>query len=175
MLNGFGTVPWMTFSRSPRLPFERDRVEQALGVRVLRGEQDLVDGALLDDPAGVHDDDVVDRLGHDAEVVGDQQQRRPGPVLDLPEELEDLGLDRDVERRRRLVGDQQLRVARQRHRDHDALAHAARHLVRVLLDPALRGRDARPPRATRSRVSQACLLRLTSGGDDRLGDLVADA
>src|SRR5262249_45610677 len=39
---------------------------------------------------------------------------------------------------RRLVGDQQLRVARQRHRYHYALAHAARKLVRIVAHAALR-------------------------------------
>ena len=40
-------------------------------------------------------------------------------------DLEDLGLDRDVERGRRLVGDEQVRIGREGHGDHDALAHAA--------------------------------------------------
>ena len=57
-------------------------------------------------------------------------------------QIEDLGLDRDVERGRRLVGDQQFRLARQGHRDQHALAHAARHLVRVLLDALARVGDA---------------------------------
>ena len=47
------------------------------------------------------------------------------------QQLEDLRLHRDVERGRRLVGDQQLRVVDERHRDHHALAHAAGELVRV--------------------------------------------
>ena len=61
----------------------------------------------------------------------------PGPLLEVPDQLQDLGLDRDVEGGRRLVGDEQLRVAGQGHRDHDPLAHAARQLVGVLLDAAL--------------------------------------
>ena len=44
------------------------------------------------------------------------------------DQVEDLLLDRHVERRRRLVGDQQLRLARDRHRDHHALLLAARQL-----------------------------------------------
>ena len=56
----------------------------------------------------------------------------PSLCLQLAHQIEDLRLDRDVERGRRLVGDQQLRVAGERHRDHHALAHAARELVRVL-------------------------------------------
>ena len=45
--------------------------------------------------------------------------------------VEDLLLRRHVERRGRLVGDQQGRVERERRGDHDALALAARDLVRV--------------------------------------------
>jgi hypothetical protein len=45
------------------------------------------------------------------------------------QQVEDLRLDGDVERRGGLVGDQQVRVADQRHGDHDALAQAAGELV----------------------------------------------
>ena len=66
----------------------------------------------------------------------------PCSLLQLAQQLEDLRLHGDVERRRRLVGDQQLRSAGDRHRDHDALAHAARELVRILLEALRRRRDA---------------------------------
>ena len=65
--------------------------------------------------------------------------------ISLPQALdqvEDLRLDGHVERGRRLVGDQQLGVAGERHGDHHALAHAARELVRVVVERARRGRDA---------------------------------
>ena len=57
-------------------------------------------------------------------------------------EVEDLGLDRHVERGGRLVGDEELRVAGEGHRDHHALPHPAAELVRVVLQAAPRGRDA---------------------------------
>ena len=57
-------------------------------------------------------------------------------------QLEDLRLHRHVERGRGLVGDEQLRVADQRHRDHRALAHAAGELVRVVVEPLVRVGDA---------------------------------
>ena len=63
-------------------------------------------------------------------------------LLDPVDELEDLRLHGDVERRRRLVGDQDVRVVHERHRDHRALAHAARELVRVVARAAPRIRDA---------------------------------
>ena len=72
----------------------------------------------------------------DAEIVGDQQHAETEIALELGEQAQDLGLHRDVERRGRLVGDQELGVAHQRHGDHDALAQAARELVRELAEPA---------------------------------------
>ena len=57
---------------------------------------------------------------------------------------QDLGLDRHVERGGRLVGDQQVGVPRERHRDHHALAHAAGELVRVVVEPGGRRAGCRP-------------------------------
>ena len=50
------------------------------------------------------------------------------------DEVEHLGLDRRVEPGRRLVEDEQRRVLRERHRDHDALLHASGELMRVALE-----------------------------------------
>ena len=58
------------------------------------------------------------------------------------EDVEHLGLDRHVERGRRLVGDDHVGVVGDRHRDHHALAHAAGELVRERLDADLGVRDA---------------------------------
>ena len=46
------------------------------------------------------------------------------------DQLDDAGLDGHVERRRRLVEEQQLRIGQQRHGDDDALLLAAGNLVR---------------------------------------------
>ena len=74
------------------------------------------------------------------------------PVLgdQLLEQLEDLRLDGHVERGGRLVGDQQPRLAGQRHRDQRPLPHAAGELVRVLLQPPVRVGDADLRRAGRA-------------------------
>ncbi len=73
--------------------------------------------------------------GDDAEVVGDQHHAEAEIALELGQQAQDLGLHRDVERRGRLVGDQQLGFAHQRRGDHHALAQAARELVRELPQP----------------------------------------
>jgi hypothetical protein len=44
--------------------------------------------------------------------VGDDQDRHAEPALQVAQEVEDLGLDGDVERGGRLIGDQQRRLAR---------------------------------------------------------------
>ena len=62
--------------------------------------------------------------------------------LELGEQLEDLRLHGHVERRRRLVGDQQFRLVGERHGDHHALALAAGELVRIGAEPLLRLADA---------------------------------
>ena len=61
----------------------------------------------------------------------------PVRLAQVAHQAEDLSLDGDIERGGRLVGDQDRGVARQRHGDHDPLAHAARHLVGVLVEPLL--------------------------------------
>ena len=109
---------------------------------MLRRGENVTHGAALDDATRVHDDDVVAHLRNDAEVVRDQQDRHPHPLAQLHQQLEDLRLDRHVERGRRLVGDDQLRVACERHRDHHALPHAARELMRVVVEPPSGLRDA---------------------------------
>jgi hypothetical protein len=53
-----------------------------------------------------------------------------------------LRLHGHIERRRGFVGDQQLRIAHQRHRDHDPLAQAAGELMRILAEPHSRRGDA---------------------------------
>ena len=65
----------------------------------------------------------------------------PSVVAQVDEQLEDLRLHHHVERRRRLVGEQHLRRAGERHRDRRPLPHAARELVRVPVGPVARDAD----------------------------------
>ena len=93
--------------------------------------------------------------------------------LQLPDEIEDLRLHRDIERGRRLVGDQQSGIAGQRHGDHRALAHAARQLMRIAVDRLLRIGDVdlgqKVDGALAGRRLADFLMR-----QDLLGDLPAD-
>ena len=75
------------------------------------------------------DDAVADVLDH-AEVVADEEIREVERALQLHEQVEHLRLDRHVERRDRLVADEELGLDRERAGDADARALAARELVR---------------------------------------------
>src|SRR2546427_767431 len=104
--------------------------DEPLRVRVLRVREDVDGLADLHHFPAIHDGDLVARLRHHAEVVGNQNHGQ----VELPsqplEELEDLSLNHDVQGRHRFVGDHELRIAREGHRDHHTLSHAARELVR---------------------------------------------
>ena len=65
------------------------------------------------------------------EVVRDEDDRQPEVALEVAQQVEDLRLDRDVEGGDRLVGDDQLRLERERAGHADALPLAAGELVRV--------------------------------------------
>ena len=110
----------------------------AARVVALRCGKKLGGRAVLDHHALVHDVDVARGLAHDAEIVGDHQQRQPARLDQVFQQLQDLRLRGHVERRARLVGDQQFWFAEQRHGDQHALAHAARQHDRIGTCHALR-------------------------------------
>ena len=66
----------------------------------------------------------------------DEDIRQIEVALQVAEQVEHLSLDRDVERRDRLVADDQLRRERERTRDADPLALPAGELVRVAVRSA---------------------------------------
>ena len=116
--------------------------EQPARVRMLRVPEDVADRSRLDDPPRVHHGHAIGRAGDDAEIVGDEQQGEPERVLHLAQQVENLGLNRDVKRRRRFVGDDERGPAGEGHRDQHPLAHAARQLVGVVVHAGGRGGHA---------------------------------
>ena len=93
--------------------------------------EDLARAAGLDDPAGVHHHHPVADVSQHRQVVADDHQPDAQLADQLGEQVEDLRLHHHVERGGRLVGDDQPRLAGQRHRDHHALSLPAGQLVRV--------------------------------------------
>jgi hypothetical protein len=88
-----------------------DRVlEQLLGLRHLH------------DLAQVHDRHPVGDVADHVQVVGDEQVGEVELGLQVLHQVDDLGLDRDVQGRDRLVADDEAGVQRQGAGDADALA-----------------------------------------------------
>ena len=151
----------------------RNRSQQSQCVRHPRPIEHVVHIADFDDAPRVHHRDTVGEAGHDAEVVRDQDDRRSGRLFGRLEHVQNLRLDRDVERGRRLVGDDHVGLIGHRHRNHDALAHAARKLVRKRRGASRGVRDSRE----RQQLDGARMRRLSRHvvvSQNRLRDLIAD-
>ena len=115
---------------------QRDRAEEPLGVGVAHLVEDLGDRPGLHRLAGIHHADAVAGLEHQPEVVADEEHRGAELAAEVLDQVDDAGLDGDVERGGRLVEDQQRRLRHQRHGDDDALLLAAGELVRVAAEDA---------------------------------------
>ena len=116
--------------------------KQTLGVVVLRRVEDLLDAALFDDVAAVHDHDLIGDVGDHAHVVGDDEHGCVELVAGETQQVEDFGLHGHVEGGGRLVGQNQAGVEHQGHGDDDALLLAAGELVWVVVDAGFRVRNA---------------------------------
>ena len=137
--------------------------------------EQLVHGRVLDELAGVHDADPVADGCDNAEIVRDVDHRHAELGAQAAEQIEDLGLRGHVEARRRLVEHDQLRVAREGHRNHDALLLTARELVRVLLRCPLRVGQADVRDQLADPPSALAAGAANSVHRHRLDELVADA
>ena len=141
---------------------QRDgRGQEGLGVGVLRPGEHLGYQALFDDAAGVHDRHPLAGLGHDAEVVGDEQEAGPGARLQF---------DEDVKGGCRLVGHDEAGPQDQGEGDHDPLAHPAGKLVRVVVEAG--GRDPHRAQSFEGALPDLVLGQLGLMGVQRFGKML---
>src|SRR4249920_737311 len=144
---------------------QRDRVRvQRLAIQVRRLRP-------LDEPTQVHHRDGVTHVADDREVVRDQDRGQAELTLQFLQQVDDLRLDRDVERAHRLVRHDEVGAQRQCASDADALALAARQFVWVAVGVAWVQPDdlqelADPALAVRPRAEPMDV--------ERLGDAVPD-
>ena len=109
----------------------QDGIEQGLGIGMAGRLEERGRRTRLDDRAVAQHRDPIRQMRHHGEVVADEEVGEPVPAAQVRHQVQDLRLDRDVERRDRLVGNDQLRPGDQRPGDGDPLPLAARELVRV--------------------------------------------
>ena len=72
----------------------------------------------------LHHDDAVAIGGGEAQVMRDQDGRHAPALGEFDDEVHHRLLRGDVEAGGRLISNEKLRIAGQRQRDHDTLAHA---------------------------------------------------
>ena len=96
----------------------------------------------LGNTPGIHHGHAVTGFGDHAHVVGDQHHGGTTLGTDVLEQHDDLRLDGDIQRGGGLVRHDQLGLCGQRECNHHPLPHAARKLVRVMVNALRRSRYA---------------------------------
>src|ERR1700744_3763791 len=97
------------------------RAEQSPRVIVLRIAQHVLAFPLLYDGTGVHHHDVVGQMLDDRKVVRHKQVRQAEPLLQIQQQVDDPGLNGDIQCGHRFVERQDPGSQRQRPGDTDAL------------------------------------------------------
>ena len=95
-----------------------------------RGPRHALGGPDLDDPAEVHHGHAVAHQLHHLQIVRDEEIRQTQTRLQIAQQVDDLRLDRDVERAGGLVGHDEARADGEHARDAHATLLAAGQLVR---------------------------------------------
>ena len=111
---------------------DRDRGEQRLPARMARFFEQLAFVSNLNDAAEIHHGDAMAEMRDDREIMREQEMRDVLPALQVDQQIDDLGLDRDVECADRLVADDQAGPERKRPCNADPLALAAGKLMRTV-------------------------------------------
>ena len=105
--------------------------------------------------------------------MGNEDHRHALFPLQPLQEVENLGLRGHIQRGGRLVGDEDFWVARERHRDHRALALPTAHLVGIFGDALRRVRNANVGEPLDDRLVDGAVAEV-GVQPDRLGELVAE-
>ena len=107
----------------------RHRREERTRVRMRWVFEEISGRCRLHHLAEIHHRDPIAEMLHHPKVVSDKEIREPELLLKFGEQIQHLRLDRDVQRRDRLVQDNEFRVEHKCTSDPHTLALAARELV----------------------------------------------
>ena len=88
----------------------------------------------LDHLAQIHNGNAIGDVLHDGQVVGDKQIRRTKLVLKFLEQVQNLGLNGNIQSGNGLVADDQLGLQSEGAGDADTLTLTAREFVRIAVD-----------------------------------------
>jgi hypothetical protein len=110
--------------------------QQFAGIGMARIGENLSRRALLDDLTCLHHADPVGNTAHHRQIMGNEQKRQILARLQPGQKIQYLRLNGHIQRRGRLIRNQQPWPIGQRHGDHHPLALAARQLMRIGRKPA---------------------------------------
>ena len=148
--------------RSGRGAAEQVDADEVGDVARPRPGGDLLDGAVLREPAVLEDEQPVGQRERVDRVVGDEEPHAVERREVAPQLAPDLGARADVERGERLVEEEQAGVHRQRAGERDPLGLPAGELLGLRRDPGPRARSAPATRRRPTRASGARMPRLRS-------------
>ncbi len=89
------------------------------------GLENRIHRPLLHDPAFLHHGNLIGESGDDTEVVCDEHHGHRALAFQVCEQRENLRLHGHIQSRRRLVCNQQSRLACERDREHHPLSHSS--------------------------------------------------
>ena len=147
--------------------------QQGTGIGVLRLGKQVLDGGLFHHLPAIHDHHTVGDGGNHAKVMGDPDDRHAQLLAQLFDQFQNLRLNGHIKGGGRFIGNQHIGVARQRNRDHHALAHTAGKLMGIVVDP---GRGIGNTNQFQQFGGADAGLRAGQAhvADQRLHDLIAD-
>jgi hypothetical protein len=118
------------------------------------GLGEIRSGDGLHHPARIHHQHPVAEPRHQPQVMADEDQPHAATTDLFVEDRKDLQLHGDIQRRGRLIGDQQVRLRHQHHGQHGTLGHAAGKLMRIGAQDPFRVGD--PHRLQHRKATCAC-------------------
>src|SRR5215467_2561617 len=133
--------------------------QERLGIWVERVRIDLIPLRDLDDVAQVHHRHPIADVPYHRQIVGDEQVRQVELLLELLQQVDDLGLDGHVQRRHRLVTHNKLGVDGQGAGHPDALPLPAAEFMRKPVGIELRNPTSDSSSATLSRYARWSVAR----------------
>ena len=119
----------------------RNRRQQFSCIGILRITQYPLGGTLFDNSSRPHHNDTIAQQPHHIQIVRHEQITHAHRLLQIVQQIENDCLHRDIERRGRLVQNDELGVQRDGARDADARLLAARQLMRKAIEQVDRQAD----------------------------------
>ena len=88
---------------------------------MLRVVENVINGTNFHHPSEIHHDDIISQLGNHTQIMCDENDGGVVFLLKFPEQIEDLCLGGHINGRGWFIGNQQRRLADQRHTNHRPL------------------------------------------------------